>query len=68
MFVDYNKPAKYNLLKYPFMWVNRITEPFAESLMTDGLESFVSEPEKYIWDRITFLGGLYQRTTIKRKR
>jgi len=68
MFVDYDKPAKSNLLKYPVIWANRIIEPFAESLMTDGLEKFVPEPEKYIWEKVNFLDGLYQRTTIKRKR
>lgn len=68
LFVDYDKPKNFNLLKFPVLWVNRLIEPFAESLMTKGLKTFVQEPEKYIWDKDVFFGNMYQRTTIKRKR
>ncbi len=68
MFIDYDKPKRFNIMKYPVMWINKLLEPFANSLMTKGLRSFVPEPKKYIWDKVNFFANMYQRTTIKRKR
>ena len=68
LFVDYDVPHKCNVPAHIVKWLNFLIEPFAESLQTKGLESFVAEPEKYLWDKENFLAGMYQRTTIKRKR
>lgn len=69
LFVDYGMPSPYNPMKYPVILFNRLREPFAESLMTKGIKSFVdtAKAAKYIWTEESFFGGLYRIVTASLK-
>ena len=68
VFIDYHHPHKFNIFKYLLIALNRLIEPFAESLMTKDIKEFIPKDSKYIWTVKPYFGGLYQKTIVKRKK
>ncbi|MGN0905048.1 MAG: rhodoquinone biosynthesis methyltransferase RquA [Alphaproteobacteria bacterium] len=67
IFVDYNRPSPFNPLGYAVKWFNRMYEPFAESLWDNEIQSFAKNTDRFIWDKKTFCGGLYQCVIAQKK-
>lgn len=67
IFVDYSRPSPFNPLGYAVKWFNRMYEPFAESLWDNEIESFTKNMGRFIWDKRTFCGGLYQCVIAQKK-
>jgi ubiquinone/menaquinone biosynthesis C-methylase UbiE len=68
LFVDYHRPARWQPIRYILKWVNRVLEPFAESLWNFEISHFASEPDKYEWRKETLFGGVYQIVSVKHKK
>jgi len=66
-FVDYHGPAKWQPVRYILKWVNRLLEPFAESLWENEISSFAAHAEDFVWEKRTIFGGVYQIVSVKHK-
>ncbi len=67
VFVDYHRPKFWHPLKGIMAMIYACFEPFAKSLWDHEIKDFASEPEKYIWQKQTFFGGLYQKVVVTHK-
>ena len=61
IFIDYHLPSSYNPLKYFIRAVNRLYQPFAESLWKKSIKELTPEAEKCSWSQQTYFGGIYQK-------
>lgn len=61
VFVDYHKPHWANPLKPVMSLVFDTLEPFAKGLWRQDIRDFSSKPEKFLWRKESFFGGLYQK-------
>ena len=66
VFIDYHKPCKFHPLKLLVLHINRILEPFAESLWSNSIQSYADDDESFNWTTETYFGGLYQKTIATR--
>lgn len=67
-FVDYHRPAWWQPIGYLLKYINRLLEPFAESLWNNEIQSFASQPERFVWEKRTIFGGVYQMLRVTRQR
>lgn len=67
VFVDCAAPYKWNLLRWPLLWFNRLYRPFAESLWQQPLESFASLKSEFRWHHTYYYGHMYQKVVAVRK-
>ena len=67
IFIDYAQPKKFHPLKYPVKMLNRLYEPFAESLWYNEIQDFSPKTDKLIWDKKTFFGDMYQCVIAQRR-
>jgi ubiquinone/menaquinone biosynthesis C-methylase UbiE len=67
IFIDYNKPSKWNLLRYIIQPFNRLYQPFAESLWKNSIDSYAKHKEHFSWRKKTYLGRMYQKTVATRQ-
>ncbi|MDR2925958.1 MAG: rhodoquinone biosynthesis methyltransferase RquA [Azoarcus sp.] len=67
IFVDYGRPAKWQPIRYILKVVNRLLEPFAEALWNNEIKHYAREAEKFVWEKKTFFGGVYQCVTVRHK-
>lgn len=67
IFIDYNKPSKWNLLRYLIKPFNRLYQPFAESLWKRGIDTYAKNKEHFSWRKKTYLGKMYQKTVATRQ-
>lgn len=68
IFIDYHLPSPYNPLKYLIRAVNRLYQPFAESLWKNSIKSLTPEAEKYTWSKQTYFGGIYQKVVATKNK
>jgi len=61
VFIDYHQPSSYHPLKYIIRTVNRLYQPFAESLWKNSIKGLASHPEICRWSQQTYFGGVYQK-------
>jgi ubiquinone/menaquinone biosynthesis C-methylase UbiE len=61
IFIDYHMPYSYNPLKYIIRAVNRLYQPFAESLWKNGIKDLTPNAELCSWSQQTYFGGIYQK-------
>ena len=61
VFIDYHQPSSYHPLKYIIRTVNRLYQPFAESLWKNSIKGMASHPEICRWSQQTYFGGVYQK-------
>ncbi|MCL1824962.1 MAG: rhodoquinone biosynthesis methyltransferase RquA [Betaproteobacteria bacterium] len=67
IFVDYANPAKWQPIRYILKIVNHLLEPFAEALWKNEISHYASDAHKYVWEKKTFFGGVYQRVIVRHK-
>lgn len=61
IFIDYHQPSSYHPLKYIIRAVNRLYQPFAESLWKNSVRGMATHPETCRWSQQTYFGGVYQK-------
>ncbi len=61
IFIDYHKPSSYHPLKYIIRAINRLYQPFAESLWKEAIRGMATHPETCRWSQQTYFGGVYQK-------
>lgn len=67
IFIDWHKPAGWNLLKLPAKMHNRLYLPFAEQLWEYNIKTLAENDDKEIsWKKTTYLGGLFQKTVASK--
>ena len=67
VFVDYHNPAKWQPIRYILKVVNRLLEPFAETLWNNEISHYAKNADQFTWSKKTFFGGVYQCVVVKRK-
>ncbi len=67
IFVDYNNPAKWNLLRFIIKPFNRLYQPFAESMWKKSIDSYAEYREHFSWRKKTYFGKMYQKTVAIRQ-
>lgn len=68
IFIDYHQPSSYNPLKYLIRAINRLYQPFAESLWKNSIKTLTPEAEKCTWSKQTYYGGLYQKVVAAKNK
>lgn len=63
VFIDYHLPSSYNPLKYIIRAVNRLYQPFAETLWKKSIKEMTPNAESCSWSLQTYFGGVYQKVT-----
>jgi hypothetical protein len=61
IFIDYHLPSSYNPLKYFIRAINRLYQPFAESLWKNSIKDLTPHAEKCSWSQQNYFGGVYQK-------
>ena len=64
IFVDYHAPSKWHPLRYIVKAVNRLYQPFAESLWNHEIKDFAENPNDYVWRKSLYFGKMYQRVVV----
>lgn len=65
LFVDYHRPALWQPVGYILRLVNRLLEPFAPALWQHEISHFASAPERFVWQKETLFGGVYQIVSVR---
>lgn len=65
VFVDYHRPAAWHPLRPVMSLVFDWLEPFAKTLWSREITSFLPESERLSWRKETFFGGLYQKVVVR---
>lgn len=61
VFIDYHQPSSYHPLKYIIRAVNRLYQPFAETLWKKSIKEMTNQAETCRWSQQTYFGGVYQK-------
>jgi len=67
IFIDYHLPLSYNPLKYIIRAVNRLYQPFAETLWKKSIKELTPKAETCTWTQQTYFGGIYQKVVATKK-
>ncbi|MBQ2811302.1 MAG: rhodoquinone biosynthesis methyltransferase RquA [Alphaproteobacteria bacterium] len=67
IFIDYHKPAKWNLLRFLIKPFNRLYQPFAESMWEKSIDSYAKDKECFSWRKKTYFGKMYQKVVAVRQ-
>ena len=67
VFVDYHNPAKWQPVRYILNIVNELLEPFAKALWDKEISHYAQNAERFIWEKRTFFGGVYQCLVVRHK-
>lgn len=67
IFVDYHKPSQWNLLRFILKPINRIYQPFAESMWKRSIESYAKNKEHFVWRKKTYGAKMYQKVVAVRQ-
>lgn len=61
VFIDYAKPAWWQIIRFPLFVFNRLYRPFAESLWQQPVENFCSKKDEFRWQHTYYGGKLWQK-------
>jgi SAM-dependent methyltransferase len=67
VFVDYHRACLWNPFRAPVDLVFRWLEPFAFGLVDREIRDFARYPERFVWSKQTYFGGLYQKVVAVRQ-
>lgn len=67
VFIDYHCPFPFHPLKFLVRTVNRLYQPFAETLWKQSVRSLTPNREKCTWTKQTYYGGLYQKVVATKE-
>lgn len=67
IFIDYHMPSSYNPLKYFIRAINRLYQPFAESIWKDAIKTLTPNGDLCSWSKQTYFGGVYQKVVATKR-
>lgn len=67
LFVDYHRPAAWQPIGWLLRGVNAWLEPFACALWKKEIRDYAREPERFIWEKRTIFGGVYQIVSVRHR-
>jgi ubiquinone/menaquinone biosynthesis C-methylase UbiE len=67
VFVDYHNPSRWQPIRYILKVVNRLLEPFAETMWKNEIRHYAREADRFTWRKKTFFGGVYQCVIVEHK-
>jgi ubiquinone/menaquinone biosynthesis C-methylase UbiE len=68
IFIDYHLPSSYHPLKYIIRAVNRLYQPFAETLWKKSIKDMTPNAENCTWSQQTYFGGVYQKVVATKSK
>ena len=67
IFIDYNRPSDFNLLRFILKPFNRLFFPFAESLWKTPIKNYAQKQTHFSWYKKTFGAKMYQKVVAVRR-
>ncbi|MEE8352063.1 MAG: rhodoquinone biosynthesis methyltransferase RquA [Rhodospirillales bacterium] len=67
VFVDYHQPPPWHPLGWVMSRVFDALEPFAKSLLRNGVADFATDSGCFHWRKEAYFGGLYQKVVAERR-
>lgn len=67
IFVDYNQPTDWNLLRFILKPFNRLFFPFTESLWKTPIKNYAKKSTHFAWYKKTYGSGMYQKVVAVRR-
>ena len=67
IFIDYNRPSDFNLLRFLLKPFNRLFFPFAENLWNTPIKNYAHKDSHFSWYKKTYGGKLYQKVVAVRR-
>lgn len=67
LFVDYHNPNRWQPIRYILKVVNRLLEPFAETMWKNEIQHYAHQADRFTWRKRTFFGGVYQCLVVEHK-
>ena len=67
IFIDYNKPSEWNLLRFFLKPFNRLYFPFVEKLWEKGIKSYALKKEHFSWNKKTYGSRMFQKVVAVRQ-
>ena len=67
IFVDYNKPSEWNVLRFVLKPFNRLFFPFVEKLWENPIKSYAGKAAHFSWDKKTYAAKMFQKVVAVRQ-
>ncbi|MBR6408742.1 MAG: rhodoquinone biosynthesis methyltransferase RquA [Alphaproteobacteria bacterium] len=67
IFIDYNMPSKYNLLRFFLKPFNRLYFPFTENLWYRQIRAYAHKENHFAWYKKTYRAKMFQKVVAVRK-
>lgn len=67
IFVDYNKPSDFNVLRFILKPFNRLCFPFIEKLWETPIKNYAVHNNHFVWDKKTYGARMFQKVVAVRK-
>lgn len=67
IFVDYNKPSEWNILRFPLKPFNRLFFPFIEKLWETPIKNYALHNEHFVWEKKTYGARMFQKVVAIRQ-
>jgi ubiquinone/menaquinone biosynthesis C-methylase UbiE len=67
VFVDYHNPSRWQPIRYILKVVNRLLEPFAETMWKNEIQYYARDADRFTWRKETLFGGVYQCVVVEHK-
>jgi ubiquinone/menaquinone biosynthesis C-methylase UbiE len=67
VFVDYHKPHWAHPLKFVTSLIFDTLEPYAKGLWRTEIAAFAGNDARFVWQKQTYFGGLYQKVVATRR-
>lgn len=67
IFIDYNKPSEWNILRFFLKPFNRLFFPFVEKLWETPIKSYAHKNTHFLWDKKVYAGRMFQKIIAVRQ-
>lgn len=67
LFIDYNKPSDWNLLRFFLKPFNRLVFPFTEKLWETPIKNYAAKSTHFSWYKKTYGAHMFQKVTAVRR-
>ena len=67
IFVDYNKPSEWNVLRFVLKPFNRLFFPFVEKLWEKPIKNYARQSAHFSWDKKTYGARMFQKIVAVRQ-
>jgi len=67
VFIDYNKPSDWNLMRFLIKPFNRLFFPFIEKLWNNPIKNYATKNAHFIWEKKTYGARMFQKVVAIRQ-